>query len=33
MEVDAHGEDIESITKFLYDTGAVELVLIDKEDH
>lgn len=33
MEVDAYGEDIDSITKFLYDTGAVELVLIDKDNH
>lgn len=33
MEVDAHGADIDEATKFLYDTGAVEIKLIDKEEH
>jgi len=34
MEIDAYGEDIDSITKFIYDTGATEISLIDnKEDH
>jgi hypothetical protein len=33
MEIDAHGADVEEVTKFLYDTGAVEIKLIDKEAH
>lgn len=34
MEIDGHhGQDIEDVTKFLYDTGATEIKLIDKEDH
>ncbi|QJP33533.1 DUF3341 domain-containing protein [Nonlabens sp. Ci31] len=31
MEIDTHGADEEEVTKFLYDTGAVEIKLIDKE--
>ncbi|MGJ8683695.1 MAG: DUF3341 domain-containing protein [Nonlabens sp.] len=33
MEVDAAGKDIEEMSKFLYDTGAVEIKIIDKEAH
>jgi hypothetical protein len=34
MEIDAHGEDVESISKFIYDTGATEIKLVeDKEEH
>lgn len=32
MELDAHGEDTESITSFLYDTGAVEINLVDNKE-
>ncbi|MGB5982731.1 MAG: DUF3341 domain-containing protein [Nonlabens sp.] len=32
MEIDAHGEDIDSITKFIYDTGATEINLIENKD-
>jgi hypothetical protein len=33
MEIDAHGEDLEAITKFIYDTGATEIILIENEEH
>lgn len=34
MEVDADNHDIETLTKFLYDTGATEISLIENEqDH
>ncbi|MFT6096777.1 MAG: hypothetical protein ACJAVQ_001692 [Nonlabens sp.] len=33
MEIDSYGNDIEEATKFLYETGAVEIKLIDKEAH
>jgi hypothetical protein len=33
MEVDATGKDIDEVTKFLQDTGAVEVNVIDKEAH
>lgn len=34
MEVDAANHDVDILTKFLYDTGAVEISLIEKdEDH
>lgn len=33
MEVDVTGKDIEEVTKFLQDTGAVEINLIDKDAH
>jgi hypothetical protein len=33
MAIDAGNHDIEKLTKFLYDTGALEINLIDTEDH
>lgn len=33
MAVDAGSHDIEKLTDFLYDTGALEISLIDIEDH
>ena len=34
MAVDAGHHDVEKLSKFLYDTGAIEINLIDKdEDH
>ncbi len=33
MEVDVTGKDVEEVTKFLQDTGAVEINLIDKDAH
>lgn len=33
MEIDGSGQDLEEITKFLYDTGATEIQLIDKAAH
>jgi hypothetical protein len=32
MAVDAGSHDVEKLSKFLYDTGALEISLIDKED-
>lgn len=32
MEVDVANHDVEALSKFLYDTGASEISLIDKED-
>jgi hypothetical protein len=32
MEVDADNHDVEKLTKFLYDTGASEISLIEKEE-
>lgn len=33
MEVDTTGKDIEEVSKFLYDTGATEIQIIDKAGH
>ena len=32
MAIDAGSHDVEKLSKFLYDTGALEISLIDKED-